>query len=94
MISDHLDQNSNQTDLGKMNHMIWMKKSAEKFIAFYQLIRTDTERTLEITELRSCINIGGIFANGEKLVKSDLFINALDKTQIRGKKHNFKRSFI
>ena len=94
MISDRLGQNNNQTDRGKTNRMILAKRSAEKFIAFCRSIRTDMERMLEITELRSCINIVGIFANGEKLVKSDLFINALGKTQMQGKKHNFKRNFI
>ena len=85
MTLNRLDQNSSQTARGKMNHMIWMKKSAEKFIAFYRLIKTDMERMLEIMELRSCINIVGIFANGEKLVKSDLFINELGRIQIQDK---------
>lgn len=99
MILDRLGQNNNQTDRGKMNHMIWTKKSAERFIAFYQLTKIDTERTLEIMELRSCINIVATFVNGEKPVKLDLFIKELDRTQMQdegriiGKRYDSIKSF-
>ena len=85
MTLNRLDQNSSQTARGKTNRMILAKRNEEKFIVFCRSIRTDTERTPGITELRSCTNIVEIFVNGEKLVKLDLFINALDKTQMQGK---------
>ena len=79
------DQNSSPTARGKTNRMILAKRNEEKFIVFCRSIRTDTERTPGITELRSCTNIVEIFVNGEKLVKYALFINELDRTQMRGK---------
>ena len=99
MISDHLDQNSSQMDLGKTNRMILAKRNEEKFIVFCRSIRTDTERTPGITELRSCTNIVEIFVNGERLAKLDLFINELGKTQtqdegrIIGERYDSVKSF-
>ena len=79
------DQNSSPTVRGKTNRMILAKRSEEKFIVFCRSIRTDMEQMLEITELRSCINIVVIFASGERLAKLDLFINELGKTQAQDK---------
>ena len=79
------DQNSSPTARGKTNRMILAKRNEEKFIVFCRSIRTDTERTPGITELRSCTNIVEIFVNGEKLVRLDLSIKESGKTQTQDK---------
>ena len=99
MILNRSDQNSSPTARGKTNRMILAKRNEEKFIAFCRSIRTDMERMLEITELHSCINIVVIFANGERLVKLDRFINELDRIQARddgriiGERYDSVKSF-